>query len=163
MPDSPHLPDREAAPRTHPDAHEGFTRSALLETRWSALVLTAVAVLLLLSSALVGALLALRLQPSPASLRIAVVDTPKIAEAVADASQHDAGLVQRWPAHFDEFIRQMQDAEPNRLLLVREAVIGTGWEDVTPLLLQELQKQPGPALPLIPTPKGSAEGRSHVP
>ncbi len=157
-PHVPSPPERAASEKKH--------SSVPGDARWGTWALAAVTLLLLLSSGLVGALLALRLQPSTPPLRIAIVDTTKIAEAVAEASQHDAGLVGRFPQRFDALIRQLQEAEPQRLFLVREAVIGTGWEDITPLILQDLREQAPltPSLPSAapPASKGSS-GRPHAP
>jgi len=153
MPETPQTsqPAPEAPRGSSSAAHEEPRRFVPGEARWSAWALIAVGVLLALSSGLVGGLLALRLQPTTPPLRIAVVDTTKIAEAVAEAAQHDAGVLQRFPRHFDEVIRQMQEAEPHRVFLVREAVIGTAGEDVTPLVLQDLRDQATPAPP-VPSP-----------
>ncbi len=156
----------EALPEIPAEALETVGRSALRTVPWGSLALAALAVLLSLTSGLVGALLALQLRPSPPPpLRIAIVDTTRIAEAVGEASQRDAGLVQRFPARFDELIRQLQEAEPNRLFLVREAVVGSAAEDITPLILQDLREPPhAPALPSFPPgPKSSPGSRSHGP
>ena len=168
MPDTPQTlePASEARQDARTAAHEGPRRFVPREARWTAWALAAAGVLLALCSGLMGGLLALRLQPTTPPLRIAVVDTTKIAEALAEAAQHDTGVLQRFPRHFDEVIRQLQDTDPYRVFLVREAVIGTAGEDVTPLILQDLHEQatPAPAAPsLAPTTPKGAPRRTHGP
>jgi hypothetical protein len=104
--------------------------------------------LLALASGAVGALLVLTLRPATPPVRIAVLDTTRIAEALAQHSGREDGVVHRFPERFDRLVRELQEADPMRLILVREAVVGSGPEDLTPLFLQELARDartPGPA------------------
>ncbi len=101
------------------------------------LMIALLVLLLALASGAVGALLVLTLRPATPPVRIAVLDTTRIAEALAQHSGREDGVV-HFPERFDRLVRELQEADPMRLILVREAVVGSGWEDLTPLFLQEL-------------------------
>ncbi len=112
------------------------------------LTIALLVLLLALASGAVGALLVLTLRPVTAPVRVAVLDTTRIAEALAQHSGREDGAVHRFPERFDRLVRELQDADPMRLILVREAVVGSEAEDLTPLFLQELARDartPGPA------------------
>lgn len=104
--------------------------------------LLALAVMCLLLSGvsgLLGAFTVLYVRPLPAAPRLAVLDTTKIAEAVAEAAMRDEGIVQRFPRRFEDIIQKLQAADPDRVILVREAVVGSDLDDLTPLVLQEVR------------------------
>ena len=103
------------------------------------LVLVLMLVLLSAFSGIVGAFTVLHFRPVPAVPHIAVLDTTKITEAVAEAAKRDESIVQRFPQRFDQIIRQLQDADPDRVILVREAVVGSEVDDLTPAVLQEIR------------------------
>ena len=112
------------------------------------LVLAMMALLLAGASGALGAFTMLYFRPLPAVPRLAVLDTTKIAEAVAEAAMRDEGIVQRFPRRFEEIIRQLQAADPDRVILVREAVVGSDLDDLTPLVLQEVRGEaPTPRRP----------------
>ena len=110
------------------------------------LILAVMALLLSGVSGVLGACTVLYLRPLPAIPRLAVLDTTKIAEAVAEAATRDDGIVQRFPRRFEVLIRQLQAADPDRVILVREAVVGSDLDDLTPLVLQEVRGE-------VPTPR----------
>jgi hypothetical protein len=110
------------------------------------LLVPLLAILLCLASGAVGGLLILALQARPApGPRFAVIDTSKILEAVAEASKRDDGLTRRWPERFDLLVEKLQAEDPDRLILVREAVVSKELEDVTPVFLRDLAGGDTPA------------------
>ena len=114
--------------------------------RRTVLLLAMLIILLVLVSGVAGALTVLRFRPALPMPHFAVIDTTKIAEAVAEAAKRDEGIVQRFPRRFDQMIRQFQEADPDRVILVREAVVGNDLDDLTPVVLQEIRGE-GPPLP----------------
>ena len=108
----------------------------------------ALALMMLLLAAIsggVGGLAVLHFRPAQTGPHIAVLDTTKITEAIADATKRDEGIVQRFPQRFDQIIRQLQEADPDRVILLREAVVGSDVDDLTPMVLQEILGQTPPA------------------
>ncbi len=135
---------RRAAPAaTPPDPATGLPASAAPGT----LAIGLLVLVLSLASGAVGALLVLTLRPATPPARIAVLDTTRIAEALAQQAGREDGLVAHFPRRFDELVRELQETDPTRLILVREAVVGSATEDLTPLFLQELQRDTRPLAP----------------
>ncbi len=109
-------------------------------------------ILLSLASGATGALLVLWFQPPPPPLRIAVIDMTRVTQAAATGAQ-DATTAAGFPGQFDRALQRLQEEDPGRLLLVREAVLSGQVEDVTPLLLTLLPRASG-APPARPAPRG---------
>ena len=114
--------------------------------RRTVLLLAILVILLALVSGVAGALTMLHFRPALPMPHFAVIDTTKIAEAVADAAKRDEGIIHRFPQRFDQMIQQLQDADPDRVILVREAVVGNDLDDLTPVFLQEIRGE----RPLLP-------------
>jgi hypothetical protein len=136
-------PDQPSTVARRPEERRGASGSGP-----SPLTLALVALLLALVSGAVGALAVLHFHPTPAVPHFAVIDTTKIAEAVAEAAKRDEGIIHRFPQRFDQMIHQLQEADPDRVILVREAVVGNDLDDLTPVFLQEIRGE-GPPLPRI--------------
>jgi hypothetical protein len=77
----------------------------------------------------------------------------RIAEAAAEAAARDPRGASTFPDRFDRIVRHLQAAEPHRVLLVREAVLGNEVEDLTPIFLQLFREDapPSPLAPRVPT------------
>ena len=142
------MTDRSASPPDQPSTgtHRPEERRGASGSGPSPLTLALVTLLLALVSGAVGALAVLHFHATPAVPHFAVIDMTKIAEAVADAAKRDEGIVQRFPQRFDQMIRQFQEADPDRVILVREAIVGNDLDDLTPVFLQEIRGE-GPLLP----------------
>ena len=135
-------PGTTAPDQTPPTETPASTRSLPRQTALRGpgpLVVVLMLVLLSAFSGIVGAFTVLHFRPVPAVPHIAVLDTTKIAEAVAEAAKRDEGIVQRFPQRFDQIILQLQDADPDRVILVREAVVGSEVDDLTPAVLHEIR------------------------
>lgn len=145
MVDSTPTPDPTQA--TSPPAPEDPTRRLPASDVPRVLSLALLLVLLACVSGAVGALLTLHFHPAPPPLRVAVIDTTKLAEAVAQAAARDPGIAASFPHRFDQAVHQLQEADPHRLLLVREAVLGPQMDDLTPEFLQLLPSEPAVSSP----------------
>ncbi len=108
-------------------------------------------ILLSLVSGATGALLVLWFHPPGPSLRIAVIDMARVTQAAAAGAQN-ATAAAGFPARFDQALQRLQQEDPGRLLLVREAVLSGEVEDVTPALLTFLPRASG-APPARPAPR----------
>jgi hypothetical protein len=131
-----------------PPTPEAAGRAPRVPNGPGTLTIALLVLLLALASGAVGALLVLTLRPAIPPVRVAVLDTTRIAEALAQHSGREDGVVRRFPERFDRLVRELQETDPMRLILVREAVVGSGSEDLTPLFLHELApdaRTPGPA------------------
>ncbi len=115
-------------------------------------------ILLSLVSGATGAVLVLWFHPPEPPLRIAVIDMARVTQAAAGGAQ-DAATAAAFPAQFDQALQRLQQEDPGRLLLVREAVLSGQVEDATPILLTLLPRVSGapparlaPRSPHAPTP-----------
>jgi hypothetical protein len=118
--------------------------------------LAGLALLLAVGSGAIGAALVLGLRPDPpAPLRVAVIDIGRVGRAFTESAGREPRGAAAFPERFDHAVRQLQIAEPIRLLLVKEAVVGTDYEDLTEALLTLLRTNraaPAPARPGAPHP-----------
>ncbi len=119
-------------------------------SRWFALQVGALALFLMLASGGVGAFLVHSWGPAPAlpRLRIAVLDMARVMDDFAGGALKQPGSTAGFDARFDRAVRRLQESEPGRLILVKEAVIAAdGYEDLTAEVLQlirsEAPTQPG--------------------
>ena len=106
-------------------------------------------VLLALASGGVGALVTLSSRAPVSPFRVAVIDMARISAAVAEAAARDPRVASTFSDRFDQIVRQLHEAEPHRILLVREAVLGNDIEDLTPIVLHLLREDPS-TKPLAP-------------
>ena len=118
--------------------------------------LAGLALLLAVGSGAIGAALVLALRPDPpAPLRVAVIDIGRVGRAFTESAGREPRGAAAFPERFDRAVRQLQTAEPARLLLLKEAVVGTDSEDLTEALLTLLRTNraaPASARPGAPRP-----------
>lgn len=147
-----------------PEAPRRVTRSGPRIIIDSGILILA-AVLAIVSGA-AGALLTLYVRPQTPPPRFAVIDVTRLAQA-AKSTGGDSWAT-NFPARLEYAIGQLQQSDPNRVLLVKEAVIGNSAEDLTDMLLPIAftsdQRQPATASPQAPTPlEGDRQSRPSPP
>jgi hypothetical protein len=109
------------------------------------------ALVLAVGSGAIGAALVLWLHPDPpAPLRVAVIDIGRVSRAFTESAGREPRGAAAFPEHFDRAVRQLQTAEPTRLLLLKEAVVGTDSEDLTDALLTLLRTNSAARAPARP-------------
>ncbi len=91
------------------------------------------AVVLSILSGAAGALLTLYLRPQALPLRISVIDVTKLAQA-AKSSGADP-VATGFTSRIQYAIGQLQQSDPTRVILIKEAVISNNAEDLTDTLL----------------------------
>ena len=99
--------------------------------------LVALALLAAVLAGLLGGVLSARLlrHPEP-PLRVGVINLTRLTQAVATHGLSDPAAGATFGARFDAAVKQLLAADPDRLLLVKEAVVGGGRiEDLTDAIL----------------------------
>lgn len=122
------MPRHERTPRLQP-------WGAVRLDPWTQLVVLMFLVALLAGG--LGGLLATRwLRHGEAPLRVGVINFTRLTQAVAAAGLNDPRAGVAFGPRFEAAIQQLVEADPDRLLLVREAVVAGGHiEDLTDALL----------------------------
>jgi hypothetical protein len=112
--------------------------------------------ILSIAGGIAGALLVAYLRPQPAPTRIAVVDITRLTHAAKSSGQDP------WTTGFTDRLNQaiatLQQGDPDRVLLIKEAVVGNSAEDLTDTLLPIAFASSQPTSRVTP-PVGASSGK----
>jgi hypothetical protein len=110
------------------------------ELAWLLLLVAAISII---ASVLAATLYARMMHPAP-PIKVGVVDIQRLTHALVAGQPEGAASLTR----FTEATRSLIEAEPGLILLVKEAVVGTGrTDDYTDALISTLRSLPPPDRP----------------
>lgn len=136
------------APAPHPPSQR---RRQIFQA--DTLQLLALLALLCLGSGAIGAMLIVRLFPPPPPLRISVVDVTRLSKVFLDsASAKDPAWTASLPIRLEYALAALQQANPDRIFLIKEAVVSGQTDDLTDAILPLLFNGPSSSTKVIAPP-----------
>jgi hypothetical protein len=141
-------PSPVPAPTPHPPSQR---RRQIVQA--DTLQLLTLLTLLCLGSGAIGAMLIVRLFPPPPPLRISVVDVTRLSKVFLNsASAKDPGWTASLPIRLEYALAALQQANPDRIFLIKEAVVSGQTDDLTDAILPLLLNGPSSSTKVIAPP-----------